>query len=70
MVLEVAPHSAIGKSLAMLNYGREPVPPGTKRREQDEAVEEKALDDEAAWSQRMKNLSNLLDDANHRSQEE
>ena len=69
--LNTASHSATGKSPAMLNYGREPVPPGSKRRVQDQAVEgEKALEDEAAWSQRMKNLSNLLDDAKHRSQEE
>ena len=46
------------------------MPPGT-RREQDQAVEEeKALEDEAASLQRMKNLSNLLDDANHRSEKE
>ena len=42
-----------------------------QQRASDQAVEEgKAFEDEAAWSQRMKNLSNLLDDANHRSQEE
>ena len=40
--LNNAPHSATGKSPAILNYGREPVPPGTKRREQDQAVAETA----------------------------
>ena len=47
--LNNAAHSATGKSLVMLNYGREPVPTGTRRREQDQAVEEEmALEDEAA----------------------
>ena len=70
-LLNNAPHSATGKSPAMLNYGRDPVPPGTRRREMDQAIEEeKALEDEAALSQRMKNLSKLLDDASYCSQEE
>ena len=69
--LNNAPHSAAGKSPAILNYGREPVPPGTKRREQDQAVAEiAAREDEDAWLERMKNLSNMLDDAGHRSREE
>ena len=55
-VLNNAPHSATGKLPAILNYGREPVPPGTKRREQDQAVEETAArEDEDAWLERMKN---------------
>ena len=46
----------------MLNYGREPVPPGPKRKEQDQAAEEeRALEDEAAWFGKMRNLGNLRD---------
>ena len=55
----------------MLNYGREPVPPGTKRREQDQVAEEiVAQEDAEAWLERMKNLSVMLDDAGHRSRED
>ena len=69
--LNNAPHSATGKSPAMLNYGREPVPPGTKRREQDQVAEETVAQEDAdAWLERMKNLSVMLDDAGHRSREE
>ena len=47
------------------------MPPGTKRREQDQAVVETAArEDEDAWLERMKNLCNMLDDAGYRSREE
>ena len=67
-VLNNAPHSATRKSPAMVNYGKEPVPPGTRRREQDQVADETAAQEDAdAWLERMKNLSVMLDDAGHRS---
>ena len=45
--LNNAPHNATGKSPVMLNYGLEPVPPGTKRREQDQVTEETVAQEDA-----------------------
>ncbi|XP_058789029.1 uncharacterized protein LOC131662992 [Phymastichus coffea] len=69
--LNTAIHSTTKVSPALLNYGRQPVPPGTQRRQQDSASAENEEEQaKAEWAEHLGLLSDWYDEAAARTKDE
>ena len=63
-------HEAAGFTPAMLNYGRQPVPPGAERQRQDDiAAREEDAGAARRWMKRLEGLRHLRETASDRSHE-